>query len=218
MKFTLLTGVIALFLISLVGASTSIDTTTIMNTSVSNSSVSFSIEITGDIIIIETTYVNITNATYNLGGLRSCNIYWDTENNNLDSADFGCSLIGDITPPTFDNLRNFTHPVNTSFSQSITASDDSGIDSYWLNQTDYFNIDKTTGLITNVTNLSRVEIHYLIIFVNDTLNNIANGTFWINVTIPSEANVTIISVASCKYKKLVYYNLNRVWYRDENCI
>ena len=208
---------IALFLISLVGA-INIDTTTIMNTSISNSSMTFSIEITADTIIIEPTNINITNATYNLGGLRSCNIYWDTENTNLDSADFGCSLIGDITPPTFDNLRNFTHAINTSFSKSITASDDSGIDSYWLNQTDYFNIEKTTGLITNVTNLSRVEIHYLIIFVNDTSDNIANGTFYINVTIPVEANITITAVASCKYKKLVYYNLNRVWYREENCI
>ena len=92
------------------------------------------------------------------------------------------TLSCDATPPTWTNLRNFTHNANTSFSQSITATDISGISSYWLNDTTYFSINSGTGLITNITNLSRQELHWLNISVNDTLNNIATGIFYINIT------------------------------------
>jgi len=217
MKIKLLIGIIAIFLISLVGA-VNIDTTTIMNTSVSNSSITFSVSITSDNIIIESTSINITNATYTTDVLRSCDIYWDTINSNLDSADFGCAPAGDIIPPTFDNLRDFSHYVNTSFSESITASDVSGIDSYWLNDTTYFSID-AAGLITNVTNLSRIEIHWLNISVNDTFNNQNSGIFYIDIIIvPSAGNVTITSVQVCRYKKLGYYNTKLVWLRQTGCI
>jgi len=91
-------------------------------------------------------------------------------------------IIPDDNPPSFDNLRNFTHIVNTSFSNSITASDDISIDIYRLNDTSIFSINETTGLITNNTNLSTLELYWLNISVNDSSGNIASGIFYINVT------------------------------------
>jgi hypothetical protein len=92
-------------------------------------------------------------------------------------------IVPDDNPPTFDNLRNFTQFVNNSFSQSITASDDIGIDAYILNDTSSFNVNRNTGLITNVTPLITEAIYWLTITVNDTSGNEANGEFFINITI-----------------------------------
>jgi len=110
-------------------------------------------------------------------------------------------IIVDTTPPTWDNLRNFTHITNTSFSEFMTASDDVGIDTYVLNDTSIFNISQS-GLITNVTNLSRIEIQYLNITINDTSNNIVSAIFYINITLaplPSGSqcteNVTLLKTA-----------------------
>ena len=91
-------------------------------------------------------------------------------------------IVGDTTPPTWDNPRNFTHTVNTSFIQSFPATDDVAIDNYWLNDTTIFNVSQN-GLITNNTNLSNIFKHWINISVNDTSNNIANIEFWINITV-----------------------------------
>ena len=104
-------------------------------------------------------------------------------------------VVPDTTPPTITNPRNFTQEGNQSFSEDMSATDDSGISFYWLNQTDYFNISQT-GIITNVTNLSRVEIHWLNYSVNDTLNNLRSLIFYINITqetiiVGAEGNITI---------------------------
>ena len=88
----------------------------------------------------------------------------------------------DTTPPVFDNLRNFTHTVNTSFSQSITATDETSSVSYKLNQTNQFNINVNTGLIINVTQLNTLTIYYLNLTANDTSGNQVSGIFFINVT------------------------------------
>jgi len=112
-------------------------------------------------------------------------VFNTTGNTNYTSK----SVTGNLTinevvdnPPTFNNLRNFTHTVNTSFSESITASDDNGIDTYWLNDTTVFDINASSGLITNSTPLVNVTIYYLNISVNDTIGQITSGEFYINIT------------------------------------
>jgi len=126
-------------------------------------------------------YYNFTG-----GGLINVTaIYYETQNYTFSSETWFVNVTqpsADTTPPIFNNLRNFTHTVNTSFSQSITATDDTAIDTYKLNQTDTFNINSTSGLITNITQLSEITIYYLNISVNDTSGNMASGIFWINVT------------------------------------
>lgn len=97
-------------------------------------------------------------------------------------------------PPTFDNMANQTHTVNTSFSYDLDASDtESSIDSFWLNDTSIFIINISTGVITNTTSLSNISIYWLNVSVNDTEGNVAWGVFFINVTAPSlEAKGRII--------------------------
>ena len=86
----------------------------------------------------------------------------------------------DITPPTFDNPRNFTHTNNTAFSESFTASDDTGIGTYVLNDTSLFNITQA-GLITNISAIDTVAIYWLNLSVNDTAGNLNSVVFFINV-------------------------------------
>lgn len=83
--------------------------------------------------------------------------------------------------PFWNNLRNFTSFINHSFSEFITATDNINISSYWLNQTDVFNIDVFTGRIFNITHLILPMRYNLLIFVNDTSNNILQGEFNIEI-------------------------------------
>jgi len=105
--------------------------------------------------------------------------------------------IVDTTNPTWDNPRNFTNDVNTSFSELFTASDVGGISYYWLNDTSVFNISQT-GIITNVSNLDSINIYNLNISVNDTAGNIASIVIWINITEPS-FTLRIISPTNITY-------------------
>jgi hypothetical protein len=134
---------------------------------------------------------NLTSGLYNITGVLP-----STQNYTYDIETWWVNITPpapDTTPPYFNNLRNFTHDINTSFSNSITATDDTGISWYWLNDTTYFNINGGTGLITNQTNLSRVEIHWINISVNDTSNNMNSSIFYINITIPAPAVITGLS-------------------------
>ena len=54
---------------------------------------------------------------------------------------------------------------------------------FTLNNTNFFDINISTGIITNNTNLSRTEIHWLIVNVTDKLaNERTSGQFFINIT------------------------------------
>lgn len=88
----------------------------------------------------------------------------------------------DSTPPTFTNLQNFTHTVNTSFYFDLDASDNLvGVDTFSLNDTSVFSIDND-GVITNVTALDEIKIYWLEVTVNDTLLNSKTAKFYINIT------------------------------------
>jgi len=90
------------------------------------------------------------------------------------------------TPPEFTNLENYTHYVNTTFYKNINATDDNGIDSYWLNDTSVFNISNS-GNIMNVIPLVNVTTYWLNISVNDTIGQITSGVFYINIVKLSES-------------------------------
>jgi hypothetical protein len=108
--------------------------------------------------------------------------YASTQNYTASSETWTLTVLeADVNPPTFDNLRNFTQQANLTFSQYITASDPSGIDTYTLNDTSTFNIS-SSGLITNLTTLDEVNFYWLNISVNDTLGNLASGIFYINIS------------------------------------
>jgi hypothetical protein len=127
--------------------------------------------------------------------------------------------VGDTTKPSWTNLRNFSQNANISFSQSITATDTSGIDEYWLNDTATFIINKTSGLITNNTGLNLVRLYWLNISANDTLGNTEQGIFYINITeISTAPPATTTTAETCRYKKYGYYNKFLPWIRQESCL
>jgi len=123
-------------------------------------------------------------------------------------------IVPDQVAPTFDNLRNFTHTINTSFSKDFDASDNVEVSCFGLNDTSTFDID-CSGTITNVTALDTATIYWLNVSVNDTSGNEAYGEFYINVT-SSEGTVSTIKV--CRYKRFGYYDTSLSWFKEENCI
>ena len=71
------------------------------------------------------------------------------------------------TPPTWDEIPADRYIFNgESFHYDVDASDEFGIDSYWLNDTTHFQID-SDGIITNTTELD-VGTYGLEIYANDT--------------------------------------------------
>ncbi|MGY5861984.1 MAG: hypothetical protein RTU09_06380 [Candidatus Thorarchaeota archaeon] len=65
------------------------------------------------------------------------------------------------------------------FWYDLNASDPSGLDQWWINDTARFAVDGA-GVITNTTRLS-VDQYGLQVWVNDTYNNILTGVFTISV-------------------------------------
>ena len=106
----------------------------------------------------------------------------------------------DTTKPVFTNCRNFNHTVNTSFSQSITATDNVGISSYFLNDTTNFTVNSGTGLITNFSSLTIIKTYWLNLTVNDTSNNMKDCIFYIDVialgTSKCAGNFTTLKIPS----------------------
>jgi hypothetical protein len=123
----------------------------------------------------------------------------------------------DDTPPTWTSLNNKTCYVNATCNHQVTATDSSGISAYILNETNIFNINPTTGAITNITALSSIAIYYLNISVNDTQNNLNSGVIWINITArPVIPNGT--GSALCRYRKFGYWNNKLPFFSEPNCI
>ena len=83
-------------------------------------------------------------------------------------------IVQDTTPPTWDETpTNQIIEHGTSFKYDVNASDLSGIDYYWINDTSNFNID-ANGVIINIVTLSVGE-YSLIISVFDPYGN-SRGT------------------------------------------
>mgnify|MGYP006280331085 CR=1 FL=1 len=81
--------------------------------------------------------------------------------------------IKDTTPPTWDPEPpdQLYNEFSQSFSYDVDAIDRSGISSFWVNDTSNFNIDSTTGILSDNGRLS-VGDYWLQISVNDTCGNI----------------------------------------------
>jgi len=127
-------------------------------------------------LLTNNTVLAVHNYTINI----SVNDTFNHINSTIWRVNISAAPVVDTTPPII-TLQNFTITVNNSFSQTITVTDNVGVDHYALNDTSVFNISQV-GLITNVTALNTINFYTLNISVNDTSNNNATGTFWINVT------------------------------------
>jgi hypothetical protein len=151
------------------------------------------------------TGVNVSN------GANTFIVWINDSGGNVNSSSVIFNV--DLTPPAFVDLRNFNHILNTPFSQSITATDAAGIDSYRLNDTSTFTINFTSGLITNDTALLTLGTYHLNISVNDTWGNLNSGMFWIKII---TAPILPPSLLTCRYEKFGYYNAS-LPFMFENC-
>lgn len=113
---------------------------------------------------------------------------------------------------TFDNCRNFLKYTDIAFSESITASSDYGIESYWLNDTLYFNVSNE-GLIVNVTLLSSAIKHSLNLSANNSIGKQASCIFYIDIR-----EVEALTTTLCSYRKFGFYNLKYMGLKSELCV
>ncbi|MHA1201314.1 MAG: LamG-like jellyroll fold domain-containing protein [Candidatus Heimdallarchaeaceae archaeon] len=161
-------------------------TSILLNGTLITGDLAATLQLYNDGIIINSGTTEVSNTTLfpTPGFFNITVIYISSENYTISSETYWVNVTGvpDTTPPTFNNLRNFTQAANQSFSESITANDTSGIDSYVLNDTSIFNVNKTTGLIFNVTALDNIAFYLLNLSVNDTAGNENSGIFYINIT------------------------------------
>ncbi|MGB5910805.1 MAG: hypothetical protein WBH31_06380, partial [Promethearchaeia archaeon] len=107
-----------------------------------------------------------------------------------------------VLPPS-DKTMEF----GGSFNYDLNATDPSGIEDWWLNDTTYFDIDGN-GVITNKS-LVPIGKYWLEVNVNDTLGNILTDTF--KVTVQDTTAPSWVQVPSDKPLELggtLYYDLN----------
>jgi surface protein len=122
----------------------------------------------------------ITNITTLALGTYHLRIYVNDTNGNVINANITVQVVEDV-PPTWDQApQNQIIPIRTNFLYNINASDNGIIDRYWLNDTTHFQINPTTGLITNTTTLNPGTYH-LAIHVNDTCGNEISAAISITV-------------------------------------
>lgn len=94
-------------------------------------------------------------------------VIWDIPYEILGSGVFDLYPLVIDTPPTWDKIPSDRYLLSgESLHYDIDASDEFGIDSYWLNDTTHFLID-SDGIISNTTDLN-VGTYGLEIYVNDT--------------------------------------------------
>jgi hypothetical protein len=131
---------------------------------------------------------NSSNVTKGVTATVGATIKWyiwanDSSNNaNMSSIFTYVTTSGaDTTPPTFTAIANITQNNETAVYYDINATDTSGLETFWINDTTNFKIDGTTGVFENKTSLN-VSIYWVNVSVNDTIGNIASQVIYVNLT------------------------------------
>ena len=100
----------------------------------------------------------------------------------------------DLNPPVWDEIpTDKTMEYGGSFNYDLDASDPSGIDEWWLNDTTYFTINDANGIISNTTLLSE-GIYWLEVRAYDPYGQYCSAIIKITVeksTIPSDQGFII---------------------------
>lgn len=87
--------------------------------------------------------------------------------------------IDKASPRWTEPLLDHTIQEGDDFRYSLHATDYSGLDTWWLNDTAHFAVDDA-GVVTNVTSLQAGN-YSVEVFVNDTLGNVLSGIFTLRV-------------------------------------
>jgi large repetitive protein len=121
----------------------------------------------------------ITNLTDVPVGIYSIEIRAYDVDSNYCSANITITIT-DTTAPTWDQTpTDQVVEFGVSFRYDVNASDLQGISTYWLNDTNYFDID-STGLVTNAT-IVPVGIYSLGLRVYDVDNNYCSANIAITI-------------------------------------
>ncbi|GAH16513.1 unnamed protein product [marine sediment metagenome] len=105
--------------------------------------------------------------------------------NNINSTTFhvevyGYEVVVDITAPQWIDIPpNISVDNTTNIVTDFNATDETAIDTYFLNSTAYFNIN-SSGWFWNISYVP-VGNYTLNVSVNDTSNNINSTIFWVEV-------------------------------------
>ncbi|MFX1577751.1 MAG: cadherin repeat domain-containing protein [Promethearchaeota archaeon] len=120
----------------------------------------------------------ITNTTNLITGIYGLSVWVNDTYGNLLADAF--TIVIDVTPPTWDETpQDQISEYGTPFSHDVNASDPSGIDHWWINDTTHFSIN-SVGVITNVSSLA-VGTYRLEVIVFDTYNNPLSASFTVTV-------------------------------------
>jgi len=126
----------------------------------------------------------ITNATKLAPGAYPVSVLVSDLYGEFLNDSFICTIQTSAPPAWVEEPIHQTHEFGDMFVYNLNATDISGIDSWWVNDTDNFEIDGE-GIITNHTNL-QVGSFGLQVWVDDTLGNTQTAEFSVTVqdTIP----------------------------------
>ncbi|RDE15555.1 MAG: hypothetical protein C4K47_02690 [Candidatus Thorarchaeota archaeon] len=103
---------------------------------------------------------------------------------NVQTATFKVTVQDTIAPTWLQAPVDQEFEEGSSFRYDLNATDLSGIDHYWVNDTTHFTIS-ADGVITNSTVLA-ASVYWLQVYANDTQGNTLSSTFKITVQ-PSAA-------------------------------
>ena len=106
--------------------------------------------------------------------------FYSTSGPAIDNVNVSNSIDVDQVAPFLDNPGNQEIYDIDPFSLDLDATDYSGIDQWWLNDTEHFSID-SNGVIVNATTLS-VGSYGLQVSVNDTLDYTTSVDFTVSIS------------------------------------
>jgi parallel beta-helix repeat protein len=117
----------------------------------------------------------IGNATTLLPGMYGLQVFVNDTYGNILSATISITAM-ELSPPIWTSwLEDKSIEYGESLRYDLNATDSTGLDSWWLNDTAHFAVDDE-GLVTTIGFIP-VGHYGLQVFVNDTWGNTLNGTF-----------------------------------------
>ncbi len=149
----------------------------------------------------------VTNATFLNEGIYGIQLWVNDTQTKILSANFSITVL-DAAPPTWvepptDQYAEFNNP----FHYDLNATDPSGIDTWWLNDTTNFAIN-FEGEITNTSYLAIIK-YGLQVWVNDSNNHILSANF--TITVQDTSPPIWEEIPTNQYllpNEPLYYNLN----------
>jgi hypothetical protein len=114
------------------------------------------------------------------------------EHFTVSNVNFTSASGPDTTPPTFTVVpNNASLIINQSLGVSFEATDDVGIDTFFINWTGTFSINES-GYLVNVSELFE-NFYQINVSVNDTSNNINSLIYTVNVSNATEVTAGILT-------------------------